>query len=65
MNGKDVYFCHSYAAQNCPQTLATADYGGAQVAAVGRDNMLGVQFHPEKSQSVGLHLLRQFSQWMP
>ena len=65
LSGQDVYFCHSYAAQECGQTLATTSYGGAQVAAVGRENMLGVQFHPEKSQRVGLQLLAQFAAWMP
>ena len=39
--GRDVYFCHSYAAHHCPQTLAVTDYGGSQVAAVGRENMIG------------------------
>lgn len=65
LDGQDVYFCHSYAARNCDHTLATTSYGGAQVAAVGRENMLGVQFHPEKSQRVGLQLLAQFAAWMP
>lgn len=65
LDGRDVYFCHSYAAQDCGDTLATTAYGGAQVAAVGRENMLGVQFHPEKSQGVGLQLLQQFAAWMP
>ena len=65
IEGRDVYFCHSYAASQTDHSLATTDYGGRQVAAVGRDNMVGVQFHPEKSQALGLQVLRQFAGWMP
>ena len=57
-----VYFVHSYAALPADSTLvaATTDYGGPVVAAVAKDNVWAVQFHPEKSSRVGLHLLANF-----
>ena len=56
-----VYFVHSYYASECePSVLATAEYGAELTAAVGRDNVLGCQFHPEKSGEVGLGILRAF-----
>jgi glutamine amidotransferase len=63
----NVYFVHSYAMRpaRLSDTLASADYGGAFAAAVGRDNILGTQFHPEKSQAVGLALLGNFLTWRP
>ena len=59
--GERVYFVHSYWADS-PEAfvLARAEYGAPLTAAVGRDNVLGVQFHPEKSGSVGLAILRAF-----
>lgn len=62
-----AYFVHSYAMRDVPETevLATTDYGGPVVAAVGRDNMVGTQFHPEKSQAFGLGLIANFLQWCP
>jgi glutamine amidotransferase len=45
--------------------LATAEYGGAISAIVGRDNLLGTQFHPEKSQGAGLAFLAEFLKWRP
>lgn len=66
-NGLHAYFVHSYhLATEQPQTLvATADYGQEVTAIVGRDNLLGTQFHPEKSQTLGLTLIRNFLEWKP
>lgn len=59
--GAHVYFVHSYHAANCePDTCATAEYGIAITAAVERGNVMGTQFHPEKSGAVGLDILRAF-----
>ena len=59
--GDCVYFVHSYYGADCQaDTIATAEYGPELTAAVGRDNVLGVQFHPEKSGRVGLDILRAF-----
>jgi glutamine amidotransferase len=65
--GAHAYFVHSYAMRvaNPVHALATSDYGGAFAAAVGRDNIAGTQFHPEKSQAVGLALLGNFLEWRP
>ncbi|MEE4348846.1 MAG: imidazole glycerol phosphate synthase subunit HisH [Pacificimonas sp.] len=63
----EAYFVHSY--QFRPECgahqLATCDYGGTVTAVVGRDTMIGTQFHPEKSQSYGLRFLRAFLDWKP
>jgi len=63
----EAYFLHSYqfAADDGHHVVAMTDHGGGVVAAVGRDNILGVQFHPEKSQSYGLELLGRFLEWKP
>jgi len=45
--------------------VATVEYGGTITAAVGRDNMIGTQFHPEKSQATGLALIAAFLRWTP
>ncbi len=57
-----VYFVHSYFCEpaRAEDVLATAEYGGDFAAIVGRDNVLGVQFHPEKSQEVGLKMVKNF-----
>jgi len=62
--GAHVYFVHSYAATDCnpAEVLATVDYGGPVVALIGRDNMMGTQFHPEKSQATGLRMIQNFLQ---
>ena len=60
----EAYFLHSYAFDG-EDVLATSEHGGAVTAAIGRDNMLGVQFHPEKSQRYGLALLERFLGWKP
>ena len=62
-----AYFVHSFClrAKNASDVLAETDYGGAFAAVVGRDNIIGTQFHPEKSQSVGLQLLQNFVRWRP
>lgn len=66
-DGTDVYFVHSYVIRpRVPDhILATTDYGGPLAAIVGRDNILGTQFHPEKSQSAGLAFLGRFLEWHP
>jgi glutamine amidotransferase len=62
-----AYFVHSFQLKTAkPDTLlATTEYGGAITAAVGRDNMAGTQFHPEKSQTTGLRLIANFLRWRP
>jgi len=60
-DGAHVYFVHSYYCDApASVTLATSDYGREFAAVVGRGSVLGVQFHPEKSQAVGLRLVRNF-----
>ncbi|KPH05206.1 imidazole glycerol phosphate synthase subunit HisH [Rhizobium acidisoli] len=65
--GLHAYFVHSYhlAAENAEDVIATVDYGGAMTALVGCDNMVGAQFHPEKSQKLGLALIANFLRWNP
>ena len=59
--GDCVYFVHTYYATNCKEAvLADTEYGRTLTAAVGKDNILGCQFHPEKSGPVGLNILRAF-----
>ena len=60
----EAYFLHSYAFDG-DHVLATTDHAGALTAAIGRDNLVGVQFHPEKSQRYGLDLLSRFLSWQP
>lgn len=57
------YFVHSYAARGASAEIARADYDGSFTAAVQRGRVFGVQFHPEKSSTAGLRLLRNFIQW--
>ena len=59
--GECVYFVHSFYAEDCAESLiATAEYGLALTAAVQKENVMGCQFHPEKSGAVGLNILRAF-----
>ena len=66
-SGLHAYFVHSYHLQpTLPEDLiATTDYGGAVTAIVGYDNLVGTQFHPEKSQELGLRLIANFLRWKP
>ncbi len=66
-HGRHAYFVHSYhfVPADARHTLALAEYGVPIVAAVGRDNLLGFQFHPEKSQRLGLDLIASFLRWNP
>ena len=58
-----MYFVHSYYAADCDDTvIATAEYGAELTAAVAKDNIFGCQFHPEKSGSVGLQILKAFAE---
>ena len=63
----EAYFLHGYHfdAADKADVLATTNHGGPLVAAVGRDNIIGVQFHPEKSQAYGINFLKRFLKWRP
>ncbi len=65
LDGEDMYFTHSWSVCNISSDhlLADCDYGQKIITAIGKDNMLGVQFHPEKSQKSGLRLIQNFLQW--
>ena len=65
--GDHAYFVHSWQFQvaDPAHLLAHVDYGGPVTAVVGRDNIVGTQFHPEKSQAVGLQLIANFLTWKP
>ncbi|MGI9351591.1 MAG: imidazole glycerol phosphate synthase subunit HisH [Rhizobiaceae bacterium] len=65
--GLHAYFVHSYhlICANPDNLIATTNYGGSVTAIVGRDNMMGTQFHPEKSQRLGLALIGNFLKWNP
>ncbi len=66
-SGRHAYFVHSYQFKPAQRAdiVAEADYGGAITAIVGRDNIVGSQFHPEKSQRLGLALIANFLRWRP
>jgi glutamine amidotransferase len=65
--GAHAYFVHSFhlRAADAADVVAIAEYGGAVTAMVGRDNLAGTQFHPEKSQEAGLRLIANFLRWRP
>ncbi|MEO0919178.1 MAG: imidazole glycerol phosphate synthase subunit HisH [Pseudomonadota bacterium] len=65
--GLHAYFVHSYFldATNADDVVANCDYGGPVTAIVARDNVFGTQFHPEKSQTLGLALITNFLKWAP
>ena len=60
----EAYFLHSFAYDG-DDVIATTEHGGVVAAAIGRDNRIGVQFHPEKSQKYGLQFLANFLEWRP
>ena len=66
-DGLHAYFVHSYQLRTADQDdlIAQVEYGGPVTAIVGRDNMVGTQFHPEKSQKLGLALIANFLKWKP
>lgn len=66
-DGDHAYFVHSYQfrPRDPADMLAHVDYGGAVTAVIGRDNVVGTQFHPEKSQQTGLRLIANFLRWRP
>jgi glutamine amidotransferase len=66
-DGLDAYFVHSFhiSPRIDDDVVARADYGGPVTAIVGRDNFAGTQFHPEKSQTLGLALIANFLRWRP
>ncbi|MFD3190628.1 imidazole glycerol phosphate synthase subunit HisH [Sedimentitalea sp. HM32M-2] len=66
-SGDHAYFVHSYQVhvENAADRLAHVDYGGDVTAVIGRGTMLGMQFHPEKSQAAGLRMIANFLRWTP
>ena len=66
-NGLHAYFVHSFQlyADDARDVVATADYGGPVTAIIARGNIAGTQFHPEKSQTLGLKLIANFLKWRP
>ena len=66
-DGDHAYFVHGYrlVCARAEDTIAHVDYGGPITAAVGRDNLVGTQFHPEKSQAAGLRIIANFLAWRP
>jgi glutamine amidotransferase len=66
-SGMHAYFVHSYHIRcaDPADVLAEVDYGGPVAAIIGRDNLIGTQFHPEKSQETGLRLIADFLRWRP
>ncbi|MDP5086169.1 MAG: imidazole glycerol phosphate synthase subunit HisH [Yoonia sp.] len=67
VTGDHAYFVHSYAmtVSNPAERLAHVDYAGDVTAIIGRDTMIGTQFHPEKSQAAGLRMIGNFLRWAP
>ena len=65
--GLHAYFVHSYALDpaDMEDVVAVSEYGGPLTAIVAKDNMAGTQFHPEKSQTLGLRLIANFLRWRP
>jgi imidazole glycerol-phosphate synthase subunit HisH len=63
----EAYFLHGYhfEVSDAGDVAATTNHGGARIAAVAKDNILGVQFHPEKSQAYGIKTLKRFLEWNP
>ena len=66
-DGLHAYFVHSYhfVCSSEDDIVAVADYGGPVTAMIARDNMIALQFHPEKSQKLGLTFIAKFLRWMP
>ncbi|WP_347266056.1 imidazole glycerol phosphate synthase subunit HisH [Paracoccus sp. (in: a-proteobacteria)] len=66
-SGDHAYFVHSwqFCTRDPAHLLASVDYGGPVTAVVGRDNIIGTQFHPEKSQALGLRIIANFLRWRP
>ena len=66
-NGLHAYFVHSYHMECVDEVnrIAVTDYGMSVTAIIGKNNMIGTQFHPEKSQRLGLALIRNFLKWSP